>query len=68
VIQLVLPLHECVVESVADPTIDESVADPAAVEFVVNLVAADSAAETLHSIVDPATGGSTPIETSCLCV
>jgi hypothetical protein len=58
VTQLVLPLHECVAESITDPAATESVADPAATEATV---------EPLHSIADPAATAA-PIETSCLCV
>jgi hypothetical protein len=52
--QLVLPLHECAIESVADPTIIESIID--------------LAAEPLHSVADRATAGVASTETSCLCV
>jgi hypothetical protein len=58
-IQSVLPLHECAIESVADPAIAESVADPAA---------AESATEPLHSIANPVAVGAAPTKTSCLCV
>jgi hypothetical protein len=55
VIQLVLPLHECAAESIADPAITESVLDPTAVE-------------PLHFIADPASVGAAPTETSYLYV
>jgi hypothetical protein len=54
-----LPLHECVAESVADPTIVEFVAGPATTQSTVEL---------FHSVADPATAGAAPTETSCLCV
>jgi hypothetical protein len=59
VTQLVLPLHECATESIANPIAVESVAD---------LAATESATEPLHSVVDPVAAGATLIETSCLCV
>jgi hypothetical protein len=55
----VLPLHECAVESVANPAAAESIADPTTVE---------SAAEPLHSVADSAAASAAPTETSCLCV
>jgi hypothetical protein len=52
----VLPLHECVVETLH-----------AAVEATIDPVVAESTTETLHSAVDPATTGAAPTETFCLC-
>jgi hypothetical protein len=61
-IQLLLPLHECVaeplqdvVESVADPAVTEATADP-------------TAAELFYSANDPAGSGAALTETFCLCV
>jgi hypothetical protein len=67
--QLVLPLHECATESVADPATAEFVTDLIATESATTSVAvsdaAESAAEPLYSVVDPAVA---PTKTSCLCV
>jgi hypothetical protein len=48
-----LPLHECVVEPLQD---------------VVDSATAESAAEPLHAIADPAAIGAALTKTSCLCV
>jgi hypothetical protein len=64
VIQLVLPLHECAAESIADPIAVEPVTDPAATESVLD----PTAAEPLHFVADPATIGAALTETSCLYV
>jgi hypothetical protein len=53
VIQLLLPLHECATESVADPAAAEFVADP---------VLAESTSEPLHSVADSAAVGAAPTE------
>jgi hypothetical protein len=55
VTQLVLPLHKCATESIANPIAVESVADLAATE-------------PLHSVVDPVAAGATLTQTSYLCV
>jgi hypothetical protein len=67
VTQLVLPLHECDVESVTDPAAVQSVADPAAVEAAINPTAAESVTEPLNSIAGPAAVDALT-ETCCLCV
>jgi hypothetical protein len=60
----VLPLHEGAIESIANPMADESVADLAAIESITD----PTAAEPLHSIVDPVTAGVALTDTSFLCV
>jgi hypothetical protein len=49
-----LPLHECAVESVADPTAANSVAE--------------SVAKPLHSVANSTTAGAAPTKTSCFCI
>jgi hypothetical protein len=62
VTELVLPLHECAAEPLQDAA--KSIADPTAAEAA----AVESAAEPLHSAVDPTGSGAAQIETLCLCV
>jgi hypothetical protein len=57
----VLPLHECAVEPLQDAV--EFVADPTTAKAT-----AESAAEPLHSAVDPAGSGAALTKTFCLCV
>jgi hypothetical protein len=61
-IQLLLPLHECVAEPLQD--VVESVADPAVTEATAN----PTATELFHSATDPAGFDAALTETFCLCV
>jgi hypothetical protein len=64
VTQLVLPLHECVVEPLQDAA--ESATEP--LHSVADPTAAESTIEPLLSVVEPAATSAALTETSCLCV
>jgi hypothetical protein len=64
VTQLVLPLHECVVEPFHAAT--EYL--HSAIEAIADPIVAESAIKHLHSVADPAGGGATSTEISCLLI
>jgi hypothetical protein len=66
VTQLVIPLHECVVEPLHDAA--KSVVDLAATEATTDPAAVESTVEPLHSIADPTGFGAALTKTFCLCV
>jgi hypothetical protein len=65
-IQPVLPLHECVAETLQD--VAESIADPATTKAAASPAAVESTTEPLHSATDLAGSGATLTEIFFLCV